>query len=189
MVTTENRYNTATKLERIAMLSGKDSKKGFTCLMHLFNAESLLGCFDQLDRKKAVGIDGVTKDAYGEKLRENIDDLINRMKQMAYIPNPVKEVLIPKEGGNVGATRPLGISTLEDKIVQKMTQKILEAIYEPIFYDCSYGFRPGRGCHDAIQALQSHLYRNDVETVIDIDLGNFGSFHNFVISLSHSDLR
>ena len=155
------------------MLSGEDSKKEFTCLMHHFNSESLLGCFDQLDGKKAVGIDEITKDDYGKNLTENINDLINRMKRMAYIPNPVKEVLIPKEGGKPGATRPLGISILEDKIVQKMMQKILEALYEPIFYDCSYGFRPGRGCHDAIKALQHHLYQNDVEVIIDIDLGNF----------------
>lgn len=173
MITTENQYNTETKLRRIVMLSGEDPKKKFTCLMHHFNFESLLGCFHLLDGKKAIGIDGITKDAYGENLITNINDLINRMKKMAYIPNPVKEVLIPKEGGKPGATRPLGISILEDKIVQKMMQKLLEAIYEPIFYECSYGFRPGRGCHDAIKALQHHLYSNDVEVVIDIDLGNF----------------
>lgn len=173
MVTIENPYDTETKLRRIAMLSGEDSKKEFTCLMHHFNFESLLRCFHQLDEKKATGIDGITKGVYGENLQENISDLISRMKRMAYIPNPVKEVLIPKEGGKPGATRPLGISILEDKIVQKMMQKVLEAIYEPIFYECSYGFRPGRGCHDAIKALQHHLFRNDVEVVIDIDLGNF----------------
>lgn len=173
MVTTENQYDTDTKLRRIAMLSGKDSKKKYTCLMHHFNFESLSGCFHQLDGKKAVGIDGITKDAYGVNLQKNIDDLINRMKRMAYIPSPVKEVLIPKEGGKPGAKRPLGISVLEDKIVQKMMQKVLEAIYEPTFYDCSYGFRPGRGCHDAIKALQHYLYKHDVEVVIDIDLGNF----------------
>ena len=120
MITTENQYNTKTRLQRIAMLSGEDPKKEFTCLMHNFNAESLLGCFHLLDGKKAIGIDGITKDAYGENLQENINDLINRMKRMAYRPNPVREVLIPKEGGKPGATRPLGISILEDKIVQKM---------------------------------------------------------------------
>jgi RNA-directed DNA polymerase len=173
MVTTEKPYNTATKLERIAMLSGEDKGKEFTALMHLFNPESLLGCFHELDGKKATGIDNITKDEYGKNLHKNIDDLISRMKRMAYIPSPVREVLIPKEGGKPGATRPLGISNLEDKIVQKMTQKILEAIYEPIFLDCSYGFRPGRGCHDAIKALHKHLFYNDVEVIIDIDLGNF----------------
>jgi len=79
---------------------------------------------------------------------------------------------IPKEG-KAGASRPLGIGVLEDKVVQKMTQKVLESIYEPLFLDCSFGFRPGRGCHDAIQALYAHLDRYEVETVIDIDLANF----------------
>jgi group II intron reverse transcriptase/maturase len=94
------------------------------------------------------------------------------MKRMAYKPGPVRQVLIPKEG-KPGAKRPLGIGNLEDKIVQKMTQKILESIYEPTFLECSYGFRPELGCHDAIKALRGYLYRNDVRTVIDVDLANF----------------
>lgn len=94
------------------------------------------------------------------------------MKNMAYRPAPVKEVLIPKEG-KPGATRPLGISILEDKIVQGMMGKVLESIYEPLFLECSYGFRPGKSCHDAIKALTNHLYKNDNQTVIDIDLKNF----------------
>jgi retron-type reverse transcriptase len=80
--------------------------------------------------------------------------------------------LIPKEG-QPGATRPLGISILEDKIVQRMMQKVLESIYEPLFFDCSYGFRPGCGCHDAINALYQHLYGHDVQIIIDVDLANF----------------
>ena len=95
-----------------------------------------------------------------------------RMKRMAYQPAPVRQVLIPKEG-KPGATRPLGISNLEDKIVQKMMHKVLESIYEPLFLDCSYGFRPGRGCHDAIRALHQHLFRHDVQTLIDVDLAKF----------------
>jgi len=91
---------------------------------------------------------------------------------MAYRPGPVREVLIPKEG-KPGATRPLGISNLEDKIVQKMMHKVLESIYEPIFLEGSHGFRPERSCHTAIQALQDQLYKNNIQTVIDIDLKNF----------------
>jgi group II intron reverse transcriptase/maturase len=94
------------------------------------------------------------------------------MKRMAYRPSPVRRVLIPKEG-KPNATRPLGISNFEDKIVQKMMQRILESIYEPLFLDCSYGFRPGRGCHDAIRALYQHLYGNYVQTVIDVDLSSY----------------
>lgn len=163
---------TETKLNRIAWLSERDKGKKFECLMHLFNQESLLNCFHELDKDKAVGIDGINKESYAENLEGNIQELIAKMKRMAYRPGPVREVLIPKEG-KPGATRPLGISNLEDKIVQKMMQKVLESIYEPIFLDCSYGFRPGRGCHNAIKALHQHLYYNDVQIVIDIDLKNF----------------
>lgn len=91
---------------------------------------------------------------------------------MAYRPLPVRQVLIPKDG-QPGAMRPLGISVLEDKLVQKMMQKVLESVYEPLFLDCSYGFRPGRGCHDAIKALYQPLYHHEVEVVIDVDLANF----------------
>jgi len=91
---------------------------------------------------------------------------------MAYQPQAVRQVLIPKEG-KPGATRPLGISNFEDKLVQKRMQEILESIYDPIFLDWSYGFRPGRSCHDAIKDLREHLYRDEVEVVIDVDLANF----------------
>ena len=172
MGTPETQQMTKTKLDRIAWLSQQDPEKKFECLMHLFNSESLANCYHQLDKDKAVGIDGVDKAAYGEDLEGNLQGLLRRMKDMAYRPGPVREVLIPKEG-KPGATRPLGISNLEDKIVQRMMQQVLESIYEPLFLECSYGFRPGKGCHDAIQALSSHLYKHPVQTVIDIDLKNF----------------
>ena len=172
MAPTETKYDTNTKLKRIAWLSKQDSRKEFACLMHLYNEESLTGCYQELDGRKALGHDRVSKEQYGQHLSTNIQGLLTRMKKMAYRPQPVREVLIPKEG-KPGATRPLGISNLEDKIVQNMTKKILESIYESTFYDCSYGFRPGRGCHDAIKDLQNHLHQTEVSMVIDIDLGNF----------------
>jgi group II intron reverse transcriptase/maturase len=163
---------TGTKLKRIAWLSASDPDKRFDSLIHHFNEASLAACFDELDGTKAVGIDGVTKAQYGENLEENLHDLVARMKRMAYRPQPIRQALIPKEGQS-GATRPLGISILEDKIVQKMMQKVLESIYEPLFFDCSYGFRPGRGCHDAISALYQPLYGHDVQIIIEVDLANF----------------
>lgn len=164
--------DTDTKLKRIAWLSANDPHKRFDSLMHHFNEASLAACFHELDGSKAVGIDEVTKAQYGEHLDANLRDLVARMKRMAYRPPPIRQALIPKEGP-AGATRPLGISVLEDKIVQKMMQKVLESIYEPQFLNCSSGFRPGRGCHDAIKALHQHLFHHDVETVIDVDLANF----------------
>ena len=172
MGTTETLSTTKTKLNRIALLSKQDPRRSFESLIHHFNEESLIECFHELDGKKALGADGIDKETYGKELHQNISKLIARMKDMAYRPGPVREILIPKDG-KPGATRPLGISGFEDKIVQKMMQQILESIYDPIFLNCSYGFRPGRGCHDAIKDLQHHLFKNDTQTIIDIDLKNF----------------
>jgi group II intron reverse transcriptase/maturase len=179
---TENPITTETKLKRIAALSSANPEMVFSHLIHHFNEESLAACFCELDGKKAIGIDGMDKASYGENLIENLRDLVSRMKRMAYIPGPVRQVLISKDG-KLGATRPLGISNFEDKIVQKMMHKVLESIYEPLFYDNSYGFRPGKSCHDAIEALHAHLSTHQVETVIDVDLANyFGSIsHEEVI--------
>ena len=163
---------TATKLKRIAQRSGEDPQAEFNWLMPHFNEESLIGCFNELDGKKAVGADGQRKEEYGRDLRGNIRRLIARMKKMAYRPGPVREVCIPKEGK--GKTfRSLGISNFEDKIIQLMMSKILTVIYEPIFRECSYGFRPGRSCHKAIKAVRDYLFHNSCQVVIDVDLKNF----------------
>ncbi len=172
MVTTDNQELTDTKLKRIKWLSSLDKSKKFDNLMHLFNEESLKLCYQELDGKRALGLDNVSKAEYGENLQENIAGLVKNLKSMSYKPGNVREVKIPKIG-SPGKTRTLGISNFEDKIVQKMMHKVLESIYEPIFLESSYGFRPGRGCHDAIRALEQHLMAHEVETIIDIDLANF----------------
>lgn len=169
---TETQNGTTTKLKRIAWLSAKEPDKTYAQLVHHINLELLLQCFYELDGKKAIGVDGVTKEQYSENLIENLHHLVARMKRMAYIPGPVREVRIPKEG-KPGATRPLGISNFEDKIVQKAVQKVLESVYDPVFKDCSFGFRPRRGCHDAIRALHKCLFSNHIQTIIDVDLANF----------------
>ena len=172
MRTAESQVYTDTALAEIAWLSTKDGAQVYHSLMHHINESSLSRCFEKLDGKKALGADKVSKEIYGQELQANLVDLIGRMKRMAYRPQAVRQVLIPKEG-RVGATRPLGISNFEDKLVQKRIQEILESIYDPIFLGCSYGFRPGRGCHDAIKALTEHLFKEEVEVVIDVDLANF----------------
>ena len=172
MITTEYQVKTGTKLKRIAWLSSKDRSKSFNNLMHLFNEEALTYCYHELDTNKAMGVDGVNKVNYGLNLTENIKELVTKLKNMTYIPGTILEVKIPKEG-KPGKYRTLGISNFEDKICQKMMQKILESIYEPIFYKCSYGFRAGIGCHDALRELRQHLDKNEVENVLDIDLANF----------------
>ncbi|WPY00052.1 Group II intron reverse transcriptase/maturase (plasmid) [Candidatus Megaera polyxenophila] len=172
MITTDYQITTETKLKRIAWLSSLDRSKSFNNLMHLFNEDALAVCYHELDAKKAIGVDGVDKAKYGLRLTENIQELVGKLKNMAYIPSNILEVKIPKEG-SVGKTRSLGISNFEDKLCQKMMQKILESIYDPIFLECSYGFRRGIGCHDAIRKLRQHLYNNEVESVLDIDLADF----------------
>lgn len=178
---TDELMDTETKLKRIAELSRGNPGIVFNNLMHLFNAESLRGCYQELDGRKALGVDGISKDEYGVKLEANIEDLLVRMKRMGYRPGAVRQVLIPKEG-KPKATRPLGISNFEDKIFQKMMQKILESIYEPRFKSCSYGFRPNMGCHTAIKALSNYLYQNRISTVIDVDIANyFGSINRSML--------
>lgn len=172
METTDFQETTETKLKRITWLSAEDKHKVFNNLMHLVNEESLAASFNELNRKKAVGIDGINKEDYGKDLEINLRGFVDRLKSMSYRPGNIRRVLIPKEG-KPGATRPLGISNFEDKLFQKVMQKILESIYEPIFLESSYGFRPGRRCHDAIRKLRQYTLDNNVETIIDIDLANF----------------
>jgi len=140
-------WKAATGVESIAKRAREHPQEKFTALMHHFTEENLRACFESLNGKKATGVDRVTKEEYGENLEENLKDLVGRLRRMSYRPKPVRRVEIPKE---TGKTRSLGISCLEDKIVQEMARRVLEAIYEPVFIDTSYGFRPGRSCHDAV---------------------------------------
>jgi len=172
MRTTESTSKAYTALERIAWLSSNNPNQEFFSLMHHYSVGSLRDCFQKLDGRKAVGTDGVDKQTYGENLQGNLENLMRRMKSMSYRPQPVRQVEIPKEG-KAGSFRPLGISNFEDKLVQKRTQEILESVYDPIFLNCSYGFRPHRGCHDAIKELSTYIYNNEVEVILDIDLANY----------------
>lgn len=159
-----------TKLQRIALRSAGDPCAKFDKLMSLFSKDNLRQCFHELKEGRATGIDRKSKSDYGQELDNNLDALITRMKALQYRPKPVREVLISKDDGGL---RPLGISVIEDKIVQLMYQKILEAIYEPHFLDGSYGFRPRRNCHQAIQKVHNYLSRNLTPVVIDADVSNY----------------
>jgi RNA-directed DNA polymerase len=145
---------------------------GATCaaLMHLFTVDNLRACFEALDGSKAPGVDGVTKAMYGERLEDNLQRLHQQLRQMAYRPKPVRRVEIPKADGTM---RPLGISCSEDKIVQELTRRILEAIYEPGFYETSYGFRPGRSAHDALRRLNREVMSAPVNWIAALDLAQF----------------
>lgn len=143
MRTSESQIHTDTALTEIAWLSANNPDQVYHSLMHHFNVDSLRHCFDKLDGRKAVGVDRISKTQYGENLSTNLEELITRMKCMAYRPGPVREVRIPKEGKK-GATKPLGISNFEDKLIQKRMQEILESIYEPLFWTVPMDLDPTR---------------------------------------------
>lgn len=167
---TKSKQTMKTKFNRITTLSYQNPKCEFKWLMQHITYENLIICFNELDGKKAVGIDGKTKDDYATEVDTNIQRLMAKLKTLSYKPNPVREALIPKGKGKF---RPLGISNIEDKILQSMFCKILDAIYEPLFSRCSYGFRKNKSAHMAIADAVDYLKFNNVKTVIDVDLENF----------------
>lgn len=140
-------------------------------VMYALSKENLINSAKSIAGNKAIGIDNITKAEYIEKLDENVDNLINRMKRMAYRPKPVRRVYIPKLGSN--NKRPLGIPAFEDKMVQDIMAQILNAIYDPMFKKFSFGFRPGKSCHQAIAYLDQMLHRQKVNYIVDMDIKGF----------------
>jgi retron-type reverse transcriptase len=136
-------------------------------LAHHLDVEALERAYKRIRANAAVGIDGVTKKAYGENLERNLQELHHRLKTMQYRHRPIRRLYIEKEGGK---QRPIGISCLEDKIVQDALRELLEAIYEQDFMDCSYGFRPGRSPHDALRALNRAIRGGRVNWLIEADI-------------------
>jgi len=158
------------KLNLIAKRAKKDKYFRFNNVMQLVNEWSLRASFYKLNKTKAAGIDKVTLRDYEKNLSQNISDLVSRMKNMSYRPQAVKRVYIPKGNGKL---RGLGIPAVEDRMVQLAMSKVLEAIYEQDFCEFSYGFRPGRNCHQALAAINQTLYRKPVNWVIDADIKGF----------------
>ena len=161
---------TTTGIDRIANRARQEPQTRYTSLMHHFTVDNLRACFESLDGKKAIGVDGVTKAMYGQDLEVNLQVLHDKLHQLSYRPKPVRRAEIPKEDGSM---RPLGICCLEDKIVQEMARRILETIYEPVFINTSYGFRPKRSCHDALRQLNHEVMSESVNWIADIDLAQF----------------
>lgn len=159
-----------TKLMRIGKVSAENKDQVFNNLGHLITLQMLEECYHLLDGKKAVGSDGMTKQRYGEKLEENLKHLIQQIRRGTYRPKPARLVQIPKEDGS---TRPLAIACFEDKLVQLAVNKILNAIYEPLFLPCSYGFRPNSNCHEALRALNQYAFRYKSGAMVDIDLRQY----------------
>ena len=159
-----------TKLERISQLSRENPDMVFTSIGHLINKELLRECHEKMDGKKAVGIDGETKEEYSVHLEENLEMLERRIKNKSYKPKPARKVEIPKEDGK---TRPLSIYCYEDKLVQEALRRVLEAVFEPHFYDEMMGFRPRRGCHQALRLLNTYIEKRYTGYVLDADIKSF----------------
>ena len=158
-------------IDRINSAASKRTTDRFTHLMHHLNEFNLVQAFRQLDGAKAVGVDQVSKAEYGKSLQLNIENLIKRIDDGKWWPKPSREKLIPKANGGM---RPLAIGCLEDKIVQNLCAKILEAIYEPIFHRHSFGFRPGKNPHQAIARLHQEIrLRKDNCVVVEMDIEKF----------------
>lgn len=139
-------------------------------LMYLVNEETLREEHRKQSGRKATGVDGINKEAYGEHLSEHLTDLIGRMKQFSYKPLAVRRAYIPKTNGKM---RPLGIPSYEDKLVQGVMAKLLNEVYEPRFLDSSYGFRPGRNAHQAVRFINQTIMSKKVNYVLEADIKGF----------------
>jgi len=157
--------------ERIRQAASRDKRLRFTTLWHhVYNIEHLQKAYFSLKRNAAPGVDGETWRHYGEDLERNLQDLADRLKRGAYRAKPVRRSFIPKPDGG---QRPLGVTVLEDKIAQRATVGILNAIYETDFLGFSYGFRPGRKPHDALNALYGAIMTRKVNWVLDADIRGY----------------
>ncbi len=178
---TRGRAGASSALERVREVAERDKKVRFTALLHhIYDAEHLRAAYFALKRDAAPGVDGETWRHYGAALEAHLADLSDRLKRGAYRAKPVQRAYIAKADGR---PRPLGIPTLEDKIVQRATVDMLNAIYEPDFLGFSYGFRPGRRPHDALDALYTGLLTRKVNWVLDADIRDcFGAIdHGWLV--------
>ncbi|HLB75997.1 MAG TPA: reverse transcriptase domain-containing protein, partial [Candidatus Dormibacteraeota bacterium] len=147
-----------------------DREARFTALLHHVSLERLVMAYRALSPKAAPGVDGVTWEDYGQNLAANLRDLHDRVHSGRYRASPSRRAYIPKADGRL---RPLGVATLEDKIVQRAVVEVLNAVYEADFLGFSYGFRPGRNPHQALDALTAGIYRKKVNWVLDADIRDF----------------
>jgi group II intron reverse transcriptase/maturase len=160
----------STGLLKVAERARRDPQARILALARLLDEELLKVAFDRIRKGAAVGVDGVTKEKYAEHLEDNLRALHDRMKAGRYRHQPIRRVHIPKAPGK---TRPIGISSIEDKVVQNALHLVLEAIYEQDFLDCSYGFRPGRSPHDALRAVDVAVMRGRTSWVLEADLRSY----------------
>lgn len=167
---TQSRVSAHSALDRVREAARKDRKGKFTALLHHVTVDRLRNAYQSLARQAAPGVDGVTWHSYGEGLEARLVDLHSRVHRGAYRAKPSRRVYIPKSDGR---QRPLGIAALEDKILQRAVVEVLNSIYEVEFRGFSYGFRPGRSQHDALDALAAGILRRKVNWVLEADIRGF----------------
>ena len=170
-----------TKQQRIAKLAGDHPERAFTSLAHYIDLEWLIEAYQRTRKDGAVGVDGQTAEAYGSDLIANLQGLLERAKSGLYRAPPVRRVHIPKGDGK--QTRPIGIPTFEDKVLQRAVAMVLEPLYEQDFLDCSYGYRPNRSAHQALSAIHRQLNQLGGGWVIELDI------RAFFDTLDHALLR
>jgi RNA-directed DNA polymerase len=157
-------------LFKVVERAKREPEGRFNSLAHLIDVAALKRAYRRQRADAAVGVDGVSKEAYGQNLEANLQDLHARLKAKRYRHQPIRRVHIPKAQGK---TRPIGISAFEDKLVQDAVREVLEAIYEQDFLDCSHGFRPGRRAHDAVRTLKRIVDRGKVRWIYEADIVSF----------------
>jgi group II intron reverse transcriptase/maturase len=173
MLRTQSRQGMPSAFERIRQAARRDKRQRFTALLHhVYDVERLRAAYHALRREAAAGIDGETWRHYGENLQSHLENLSERLKRGAYRAKPVRRAYIAKVG-KPGELRPLGVPVLEDKIVQRATVEVLNALYEEDFVGFSYGFRPNRSPHLALDALTLGIMRSKVNWVLDADIRGF----------------
>ena len=155
---------------RIAELAKEDRARKFSSIAHLLTVEALHEAFQDLRKDASAGVDRVTHTEYAKEVQKNLQQLHDRLKNGTYRAQPLRRIYIPKEDGR---QRPISIPSLEDKIVQRAAVDLLNAIYEQDFLDCSYGFRPGRGPHDALDEVARILNTRPVSTVLEADITGY----------------
>lgn len=172
----------STRQQRIATLAKQSPQMGFTSLNHYIDMHWLREAYRRTRKDGAAGVDGQTATDYEANLENNLESLLERAKSGTYFAPPVRRVYIPK-GGSTTETRPIGIPAFEDKVLQRAVVMVLEAIYEQDFHDCSYGFRPGRSAHDALNALWEQTMQTGGGWILELDI------RKFFEELDHAHLR
>ena len=157
-------------LLKVVERAQREPEGRFHSLAHLIDVPALRRAYDRQRRSAAVGVDGITKEQYGQDLEVRLHDLHERLQSKCYRHQPIRRVHIPK---GKDKTRPIGISAFEDKLVQDTLREVMEAIYEQDFLDCSYGFRPGRSAHDAVRTLDRIVHQGEVSWILEADIVSF----------------